>query len=196
MFNRSLLLVALLSGVSANSFSRFSLHQPSNTIVTSSKDGIQVKKVIIDFLQWYKLNIKKANSFAMIDYDQQGLAFVNLKECAAYLQFIRSSKLVSSRYYNYWKKYFDDEAIKIKNDRLTKDDVPEGFDFDFVLITQEPEIMLDNIKKLKFRLVSETSKEAVMEVLLPGQENFRYEFELQKTKTGWLIDYISTANFD
>lgn len=196
MFNRSLLLVALLSGVSANSFSRFSLNQPSNTIVTSSKDGIQVKKVIIDFLQWYKLNIKKANNFAMIDYDQQGLAFVNLKECAAYLQFIRSSKLVSSRYYNYWKKYFDDEAIKIKNDRLTKDDVPEGFDFDFVLITQEPEIMLDNIKKLKFRLVSETSKEAVMEVLLPGQENFRYEFELQKTKTGWLIDYISTANFD
>ena len=100
-----------------------------------SSDSTQIRKSVYDFLQWYKRNIKKANSFGMIDYDTKGFAYVKKEACVDYLSFIKTSKHVSAKYLGYWRKYFEDEAQKIKKDKLTRDDVPEGFDFDFVLIT-------------------------------------------------------------
>lgn len=173
-----------LCGVSASEF------------LNRSTDSMQIRKAVLGFLQWYKKNIRQANSFGMIDYNKEGFAYVKKKACEDYLSFIKSSKRISASYIGYWRKYFEDEAQKIQKDKLTKDDVPEGFDFDFVLITQEPELLLDSLSNLHFKLVSMNSKTSVMEVSLPGNEFVKYEFEMQRTANGWLIDYISTANFD
>jgi hypothetical protein len=192
------LVAGLLCGFNSAQAKSYSCQSPNYyfEVQNRSTDSVQIRKSVYDFLQWYKKNIRKANSFGMIDYDTKGLAYVKTKACQDYLSFIKTSKQVSSKYIGYWKKYFEDEAQKIKKDKLTKDDVPEGFDFDFVLITQEPEIILDSIGKLDFKLVSLNSKNAVMEISLPGNEYIKYEFEMQRTPNGWMIDYISTANFD
>ena len=193
-----LLVAGMLCGYLSAKAKSFPYQNPfsGRGLQSRSTDSIQIRKSVYGFLQWYKTNIKKANGFGMIDYDTKGFAFVKLQACQDYLSFIKSSKQVSTKYIGYWRKYFEDEAQKIKKDKLTKDDVPEGFDFDFVLITQEPEIVLDSLKNLQFKLVSLNSKAAVMEISLPGNEYIKYEFEMQRTANGWVIDYISTANFD
>ena len=75
-------------------------------------------------------------------------------------------------------------------------DVPEGFDFDLVLITQEPELILNKIERLKFKTISMKGSTAIIGVTCPGDDSIDYEFEMHKTKTGWQIGYISTSNYD
>lgn len=162
----------------------------------TENDSIQVKRSITGFLQWYKKNIRRSNSFAMLGTDAKGYTFVQKKACQDYLDFVKSSRFISNKFIAHWQRYFDDQAIKIKREKLTKDDVPEGFDFDFVLITQEPEIVLNKIDSLRFKIISLKKTMAIMQVTLPSDDSVQYEFEMQKTKAGWLIDYISTPNYD
>jgi hypothetical protein len=120
---------------------------------------------------------------------------VNRKACTAYLAFLKSSKYISARYIGYWQRYFDDKAADLKKEKI-RSDVPEGFDMDFVLITQEPELILDAIDSLKLTVVSMNRTMAVIGVILPSDTTVDYEFEMAKTKQGWQINYISTQNFD
>ena len=120
---------------------------------------------------------------------------VNKGAVAAYFNFMKRSKCLSAKYITYWQTYFDDKAIELKRDKINSD-IPEGFDMDLVLITQEPELVLNNISRLKFKTVSMNKSVAVIGVKLPSDNSVQYEFELRKNKEGWQIDYISTANYD
>ena len=63
--------------------------------------------------------------------------------------------------------------------------MPGGFDMDLVLITQEPDIMLNKIGSLKFKIISMNDKVALVGVRLPSDKSVQYEFELYKSKEGW-----------
>ncbi len=154
-----------------------------------------VQKVIIKFLQWYKINLHKANSFQLLAKDSADNYMINKDAVTSYLNFLKSSKYISPKYIAYWQTYFDDKATELK-DHPIQSDIPEGFDFDFILITQEPELVLNQINRTKFKTVSMNSTVALIELKWPGKNSMQYEFEMYKGKYGWQIGYISTPNFD
>jgi len=158
-------------------------------------DPSPAQQVIIQFLKWYKANLNKANNFPILIKDSAGNFMVNKAACTSYLNFLKSSGCISQKYIEHWKIYFDDKATELKNHPL-QSDVPEGFDFDFVLITQEPELVLNQISRVKFKTISMNASVALIGLKWPGNNSMEYEFEIYKTKAGWQIGYISTPNFD
>ena len=131
----------------------------------------------------------------MLVKDSKGFYMLNKKASMGYLNFLKTSNLVSAKYIVYWKKYFDDKAIMLKKEKI-KSDIPEGFDFDFVLITQEPEIILNRIDSLQLNTLSITDSKAVIGVKLLSDLSVDYEFEMDKTSQGWQVSYIATQNYD
>jgi hypothetical protein len=164
-------------------------------ILAPENDSTQVQTSIVSFLQWYKLNIGKTNKFSILINDSNGYFKVNRKAYTGYLDFIKSSSFVSDRYIDYWKIYFADKEDYLANQSI-KTYVPEGFDFDFVLVTQEPELVLNNISNINFNLVSMNDTVALVALSLPGNDSITYEFEMYKGTEGWQIGYISTPNYD
>jgi hypothetical protein len=167
----------------------------SAEIMTVKNDPVPAQQVIIQFLKWYKVNLNKANNFPLLIKDSADNYVVNKTACTSYLNFIKSSRYISQKYIEYWKVFFDDKASELR-DHPIHSDIPEGFDMDFVLITQEPDIILNNIANLKFKIVSINEKVALIGVRLPSDKSIQYEFEMYKSKAGWQIGYISTPNYD
>jgi hypothetical protein len=163
--------------------------------ISANPDVVSAQKVITKFLQWYKVNIIKANSFPILIKDRNDYYSVNKKAVTDYLNYLKSSNCISPKYLEHWQKFFDDKAIQLKKDKIISD-IPEGFDFDFVLITQEPDLLLNQINRAKFKTISFNKSMALMGVSWSGKESMKYEFEMYHGKDGWQISYISTPNFD
>lgn len=170
----------LLAGNSPNDALRLILH-----------DSTEMKKTVKSFLKWYKLNYKKSNNFGFTFQDKDGNYQVSLKECQKYLDYLLSSGFVSKVYEKEWMKYFIMKEKYLK-ENLQNEGPPEGFEFDLVLITQEPEIILNQIDQLVFHVTK--NEEGKMVVRLEGE--FGYDFEMSKENGIWKIDYIATMNYD
>ncbi|RAJ20588.1 hypothetical protein LX77_03113 [Gelidibacter algens] len=153
------------------------------------------KQVIIKFLNWYKINLNKANNFPFLIKDSADNFMVNTSAFTDYLNFLETSDCISQQYIDDWTVYFNDKAEELKEHPL-QSDVPEGFDFDFVLITQEPDLLLNQIDSIIFTPISATDSVALIGLKWPGENTSEYEFEMYKTKAGWQIGYISTPNYD
>lgn len=164
-------------------------------IITVKQDPAPAQQTIIKFLKWYKINLNKANNFPILVKDSADNFMVDKKASNGYLNFLKSSQCISQKYIELWKVFFDDKASELR-DHPNPSDIPEGFDMDFVLITQEPDIILNKIANLKFNIISMNEKVALIGVRLPSDKSVQYEFEMYKTKAGWQIGYISTPNYD
>lgn len=148
-----------------------------------------------DFLYWYRDNLKKANSFPMLTKDSRGYCQVNMPACKKYLEFLNSSELLSPQYFADSQVFFDSAAKRIAADHLT-DEVPEDFDLDLVLGTQEPELILSKIDSLRFIVVSMSDSSALMNVNLPSDPTVSYQFEMVKKKYSWKIGNISIPDYE
>ncbi len=178
--------------IEATGYSKGILPKPT-TEKSTQKDSSELIQTVIRFLKWYKLNYEKANDFEFIKKDLKGNYQVNLDACKRYLDTLKSSGCISESYRKDWQKYFDDKAVYL-TENPQNEGPPEGFDYDLVLITQEPELVLDNIRKLKYKIVKYGGGKAT--VSLTGKFGVDYEFEMSKSGKKWLIDYISTMNYD
>jgi len=167
----------------------------SEEMMIAKNNPVPAQQVIIQFLKWYKTNLNKANNFPILVKDSADNFMVNKAASTSYLNFLKSSQCISQKYIEYWKVFFDDKASELR-DHPIQSDIPEGFDMDFVLITQEPDIILNKIANLKFKIVSMNEKVALIGVRLPSDKSVQYEFEMYKSKAGWQIGYISTPNYD
>jgi len=168
---------------------------PTINIVTQGADSAKAIKNITGFLHWYKNNLHKANAFPLLAKDTKGYYTVNAKACTAYLAFLKTSQFISAKYIDDWQTYFNDKAATLRKEKI-ESDIPEGFDMDFVLLTQEPEILLNAIGELQFNLISISNKAAVISARLAADSTIQYDFEMTNSKGAWEIDYISTPNFD
>lgn len=137
------------------------IHQ--GKIILKKNDTAKAQQVIIKFLNWYKANLNKANSFPILIKDSADNFIVNKAACTDYLNFLKTSQCISQKYIERWKVYFDDTATELKNHPL-QSDIPEGFDLDFVLITQEPDLVLDQIDRIKFKIISMNASVALIGV--------------------------------
>ena len=158
-------------------------------------EPVPPQKIIVQFLKWYKVNLTRANSFRILITDSAGNYTFSKTASNNYLLFLKSSKCVSPGYIEYWRAYFNDKAVELRN-HPTQTDIPEGFDFDFVLVTQEPDILLNGLNRIQFKTVSISSTSAVIKLIWPYRDSMEYVFEMHKSKNGWQIGYISTPNFD
>lgn len=73
-------------------------------------------------------------------------------------------------------------------------DIPEGFDLDFVLATQEPELILYHINQTIFKTYSLTETAAVIGLSWPVEDGMKYKVSMHKNKQGWQIDSIATED--
>ncbi len=167
----------------------------NKTSPVSKTDPASPQLAITKFLKWYKANIHKAASLPILIKDSADNFMVNKAACSRYLALLKSSGCLSERYMAYWKSFFDDKAIGLEANPV-QSDIPDGFDLDFVLLTQEPELVLNHINEIKFGIVTKYKNNIVVSLQWPQKEAMQYNFEMHKTSAGWQIDYIATPNFD
>ena len=120
---------------------------------------------------------------------------INKPACSRYLALLKSSGCLSDKYIAYWKSFFDDKAIGLENNP-EQSDIPDGFDLDFVLLTQEPDLVLNHISEIKFGVVTTYKNNIVVSLRWPQKDAKQYNFEMLRSAAGWQIDYISTPNSD
>lgn len=167
-----------------------------NSKMSEQPDSIQIKNTILAFLSWYKANMmSEQNQYKFIVPDAKGMYSIDKKASEDYLSFLKSSGQISDQYLNEWRKYFTDRA-KYFSENPSNEGPPEGFDMDLVLITQEPELVLDSLNQLKFQIKSMEHSKATMNVSGNPQYNIDYDFEMSKINEKWYIDYIATMNYD
>ena len=145
---------------------------------------------VIDFLNWYKNNYETVNQFNLVknkgvNYDSTKFYSVNFEESEKYLKKLKSSGFISDNYINKWRKYFKehDEYLK-KNPQ--NDGPPYGFDYDFVLLTQEIDKTIESNVKLKLLDIKESNESSIVKIDIM----MRLSFSLSKCNGKWLIDNI------
>ncbi|MBK8517209.1 MAG: hypothetical protein IPL55_13285 [Saprospiraceae bacterium] len=157
----------------------------------NNSDSVAITKSIKGFLLWYKSNYNKANSVGFTKSDKKGNYVVDMVACNKYLAILKSSTFISERYLTEWRKYFESKSQAFI-DNPQNEGPPEGFDFDLVLLNQEPDLILNNVKNLKFKVKEMHKTTAIVEVM--GE--FTYNFEMRKINGKWMIDYIGSENYD
>lgn len=145
---------------------------------------------VIDFLNWYKNNYETVNQLNLVknkgvNYDSTKFYSVNFEESEKYLKKLKSSGFISDNYINKWRKYFKehDEYLK-KNPQ--NDGPPYGFDYDFVLLTQEIDKTIESNVKLKLLDIKESNESSIVKIDIM----MRLSFSLSKCNGKWLIDNI------
>jgi hypothetical protein len=165
--------------------------QNTNSVPKSniSKDSAAIVGVFNNFLRWYKKNYKPLYHYKMVIQDSKGNYQVDISACSNFLLKIKKSECVSDEYIKLWNQYFESQAERFKT-YSQNEGPPEGFDMDLVLLTQEPDSVLDNIIKLKFTVVFIKKDTAEIWVHTPW-ETWNYRVELSKINNHWYIDYLS-----
>lgn len=151
-----------------------------NITTTNTNDSLNMIKSVKEFLQWYRVNYTKANSFKFTFEDNKGNYQVNLSACEDYLKYLKSSGYISDEYISLWMKYFTDKATYLK-ENPQNEGPSEGFEFDLVLITQEPELILNAIETIEFLVVETKENKAILN--LTGE----WMYDIDMTKVTWLL---------
>jgi hypothetical protein len=166
----------------------------TNDVNVVKKDSGLIVNRVYGFIKWYKINYKQINNFPLTYVDASNNYQVNLINCDKYLAQLKSSKFISQEYIRLWREYFQSKAENFKTN-VQNEGPPEGFDFDFVLHSQEPELIFQGLEKLKYTIEEMNNSKAVI-IVHTEWEDWKYAVELSKIKNLWYIDYISLKEPD
>lgn len=154
-------------------------------------DTTKAKQTIQQFLFWYKKNYWEVNKTGLSFVNKKGCYEVDTAACARYLDVLMGSGYLSFNYKKLWQDYFFSKAEWWKTNPQSEGP-PEGFDYDLVLLTQEPELFFDKPDTLTYKVEEITPTLAVISV----KADWTLYFELTYAKGKWKIDYISGEGFD
>lgn len=160
----------------------------SNKISSPPNDSSAMVENVKSFFTFYKINYSKANDFNLITTDSMGNYQVEIKECKAYLDFLSTSGYLSALYTDEWTSYFNERAISFKINPQNEGP-PEGFDYDLVTLTQEPELVFNHVHDLKFNIVS--ANESVAKLIMKGE--WTYIVNMHKENGIWKMSSINHA---
>ncbi len=163
----------------------------AEVIKAPENDTTAIVQGIRKFIHWYQEHYAMVNQVKFLARDKSSNYQVNLSECSQYLKNLESSGLISPDYLKEWNKYFESKAVYLKENPVSEGP-PEGFEFDLVLITQEPELVWNAIDSLTIEVKMTSDQKAVATIL----GDFAYEIDMSKLNGVWKIDYISTMNYD
>ncbi|MBK9256699.1 MAG: hypothetical protein IPM42_14520 [Saprospiraceae bacterium] len=156
----------------------------------SGKDSLNAVKSIKGFLKWYKANYKKSSGFRLVGSDESGNYFVDQKACELYLKHLKSSAYISDTYLQQWRKYFS-EMNKNFKDNPQNEGPPEGFDYDLISGTQEPDLFYNPTENHTFTIVKvEKSK-----IVIQSTDIWEHQFTLSKSGVKWKVDDIKILGY-
>jgi len=151
------------------------------------------EKTVRAFLAWYA-NHQATLPTDFVDHTNgqdttKGYA-VNVEGTEKWLAEVRRSDVVSAAYLQHWRTYFRQYADTL---RLHKqyDGPPAGFDYDFLMLSQEPAQKVDELRAGTFVTQLTTARQATVTVLGPQHDGWRegMKFKLSQASSGeWLID--------
>lgn len=124
----------------------------TSNICNTSKTCINTIK---GFLEWYKTNFDRMTSLqnSVVSLDSNSTQYrVNFANAEKYLAALRSSRFFSDKFLQDKLQYFKDADKNLVKGKQN-DGPPEGFDYDLLLYTQEPEAVLDKYNSLKTEVI-------------------------------------------
>ena len=153
-------------------------------------------KTVFDFLKWYRTNYNELNQITLVnnsgtDLDSKKYYSVNFKGTEDYLSRLKGSGVISDKYVDKWRRYFQEREGHFKKNPQ-KDGPPDGFEFDFILWTQEIDETLEKIDQPKLMEVKESSSSSIVKVDIM----MRLGFTLSKSNGKWLIDNIENLGME
>lgn len=156
---------------------------------SSVKSKGNPKRVVHDFLMWYKNNRANLQKFQLISGkpgDSTKAYRVDFKETEKYLSELKKSGFVSDQYINSFRQYFETSDANLKKNPQY-DGTPAGFEFDLVLKAAEYDQILGRISKLKMVLKPLNPDSTKVYVKLP----YVYMvLTLSRSGNSWLIDSL------
>ncbi len=163
----------------------------SSRLATASPE-----KTVRAFLAWYTSHQATLPAGFVDHADGQDTTknySVNVESTEAWVAEVRLSGVVSAAYLRHWRAYFHQYADTL---RLHKqhDGPPAGFDYDFLMLSQEPQEKVAELKAGTFTTQILAPRQATVTVLGPQHDGWRegMEFKLSQTPSAkWLIDEMS-----
>lgn len=146
-------------------------------------------KTVLAFLKWYRKNYNTVNRIELVDQKitrAHPAYTVNTKGTDAYLALLGKSGYLSNIYLNGWRNYFRERDAWHYSNKQTEGP-PRGFEYDFVLWTQEIDDALEAIAKAQ---VIEIQQLAADRMKVSVDIYMRLRFTLSETDGKWLIDDI------
>lgn len=142
-------------------------------------------QTIKDYLNWYGVHYKEATSFGLVNQGDSVNYSVNFEETEKFLAYLKSSGFVSEAYLNAFRKQFKEAQYFFEKDAVNEGP-PRGFDYDIVLWTQEPDLVIEKGKNpiLLSSQIHDDSARIRLDVYM------KLQFELTKENGGWKIDRI------
>ncbi|RCR70371.1 hypothetical protein DUE52_08215 [Larkinella punicea] len=110
---------------------------------------------------------------------------VNFKNGEKYLAYLQSSHLLTNTFLNEWRIYFRQRQQGFQLTQQTEGP-PTGFEYDLVLLSQEVDLQLKSLNKLKITNVTVRKDRASVAFDLLAS----YECKLVRTNGVWLINEI------
>jgi hypothetical protein len=138
------------------------------------------------FLAWYETHYSAANAFPLVNQGNEVYYSVNFEECEKFLAYLKSSGYVSDSYLDNFRTHFKNAQAEFEREPQN-DGPPPGFDYDIVLLTQEPEWIFEHREKTT--LIS--SEVQANKAILNLEIGFKLQFTLSKQNDRWLIDAIA-----
>lgn len=190
----ALILTAFL--VSRNFRSSCIWHKKPHTsdVLNSENPSIrkQPAKTIIDFLHWYRTD-QTINTFELVDntdntpFDSTRFYAVNFTETEKYLGALKATGFVSEKYRNHWRAHFK-TCAQILRENPANDGPPEGFEYDFIMLSQDYEDDLKDLDQAKVLIQFVFEKRAYIKIRFPHGNILTYE--LVRAGNRWEIDRI------
>ena len=152
-----------------------------------STESEQAIKVVEEFLKWYKGNYGKISEFSLVDTSGEFYS-VDLSTCEEYLLLLNNSRYISSNYIKKWRTYFEKYSEQYKT-ALYSDGPPDGFEYDFILNTQEIDETLQSIDHIEILecIIIDNGHQRVKVNIIPSVLTFSLSYT---PDSGWLIEDI------
>ncbi|HEX8514565.1 MAG TPA: hypothetical protein VF868_00090 [Bacteroidia bacterium] len=151
----------------------------------------QPAKTIIDFLKWYRdhqtIQGGLVNNASNDKYDSTKYYSVNYEATEKYLTDLKTTGFISPKYIDKWREYFK-KCEKNFEANPSNDGPPEGFEYDFVMLSQETEDNLKDLEKTQITDSKISENTSVVNLHFINGDNLQYR--LTKTNDKWLIDDI------
>lgn len=148
-------------------------------------------QTVLNFLNWYKNNGRNlANNLVLNssgeNWDSTKFYAVNFPATETYLKILTSTNMLSGKYADKWRDYFKkcDQNFKANPQN---DGPPEGFEYDFIVFSQE-DPGLDDLSKAKFEVTERSNTQSHVLVKFPS--DYQYKYWLSKDGQFWKIDDI------
>ena len=152
----------------------------------------------VRFLTWYKQQYESVNRVYFLDNldgnDTTKFYAVNPAATETYLEALRKSNCLSDACLNRWRRYIRQQGDSLRV-HPQNDGPPEGFAFDLVLHSQEPEIYWNGIGKASLTTTYPSAGRAVVTADFSSKPDMPDQrlFYLRQYPAGWRIDSINTG---